>query len=378
MRSVGPEAQRTRQGDDRSSERGGSAGLARWRSISALLAGVLTLALAFLLLASPGLPVASAQAQRLALAIDTQPDGNTASFAGPTEGCVEVSEGDTFEIDLVITDVENLRAWEALLVYDPDILELEDRDVSMFMGKSPGSSVLNGSDPLPDADGRYFLAAADRRNVSESGSGVLARISLRAKGVGRSLASLPTIDVDADGRGDMGPHLIDSSSQNLGDVSGDTFFDGPTSYAVIAVDTDCTNPPPPTLPPSPTPQPATDAPAGQSQESDSQASDGSATNPPGDDESALVSGGVDSQGGDGSAAPGGSEAAGEETPSADDDSNAESPVSEPTGISPEGKDSSSGLASWMIITIAASVIAAVAGGTLVGMSLLKRPPGTRW
>jgi len=128
----------------------------------------------------------------------------------------------------------------------------------MFLNSSSLSVV---SDPLPDGDGRFFLGAADHnRDASESGSGVLAQLTLKAIAAGVSEASVPQIDWFNTGTINAGPILEDRQQYMIGDVTGDQFFDGPTSHALVAVDQSCAAqtpiPPtvPPTVPPSPPPQ----------------------------------------------------------------------------------------------------------------------------
>ena len=188
------------------------------------------------------------------LGTDTDPDGNTATSLGARDACVSVHTDDTFEFDIVVSDVHELVAWELYLRFDPSIVEVVDADMDdTFLDSNPGSSLIKKSEFYV---GRHFLGAADRRLLGASGSGILARVTLHAKAPGTSNAEIFYFDFDGDGGDDFGPRLTDSEGTALGDVTGDRVFDGPTYHARIAVDESCdAAPPTPTLPPSPTPPP---------------------------------------------------------------------------------------------------------------------------
>lgn len=231
----------------------------RVMSASATLAGVM-LALA----ASVGGVVAtghgSAQ-EAVTIGLDVEPAGNTATSLGPIDSCISVSTGDTFEVDIFVTDVADLLAWETYFVYDMSIVNIASRDVAMFQAANPGSNVFDVSESLPDIDSYYRIAAVDLADppAPDSGSGVLARLTLEAVGPGVSVLSLSPIDVNEDGKIDLGPSLKDAKAEPIGDLDGDDLFDGPIANAEVAVDGTCpgVTPVPTTtmIPTSPTPRP---------------------------------------------------------------------------------------------------------------------------
>jgi len=204
------------------------------------------LAGATVLLLMPLFPAAatpSSQAET-ALAVDADPSGNTATTLGPIDPCVSVDTGDFFSIDLVVNDVEDLIAWQVRFVYDPEMIDLIERDVKLFLAASEGSSVFDFSEgPPDDGDGINLMAAADTADPAspDSGSGVLARVNLRALKAGTSPAGLPKIDMDANGTPDDGPILTEVDARRIGDTDGDSLFDGSVAHAVIAVDQPCEN-----------------------------------------------------------------------------------------------------------------------------------------
>lgn len=178
------------------------------------------------------------------MGVDADPRGNTAASLGPIDSCVSVSRGDTFEVDLFITNVADLVAWEAYFEYDMTVVNVVGRDVMMFQAAEPGSRVFDLSETLPDIDGRYRMSVVDmaESSASESGSGVLGRLTLRAVGAGVSPANLLLFDIDSDGKIDSGPFLTSAAGEPIGDIDGNGVFDGPISQAQIAVDAACRPP----------------------------------------------------------------------------------------------------------------------------------------
>jgi len=230
------------------------------------------LLLASLLLVQSLLRPADGTAQELTtLGVDADPTGNTATSLGSIEHCTSVKSGETFEVDVFVTNATDLLAWEAYFVYDPSILRVEGRDVRLFQMANAGSNVFDASEAPPGEPGRYRIAAADIADppAPDSGSGALARLTLAAVSTGVSLASLRPIDVTGDGRPDFGPALTDAAGERIADANGDGLFDGPVMDAWIAVDTACPQqpPPPPTLAPfapttsTPPPQPTPSTPS---------------------------------------------------------------------------------------------------------------------
>lgn len=176
------------------------------------------------------------------IGIDAKPQGNSATALGEIDECVEVSVGDTIEIDLYVKNVEALIAFEISLRYDPAILELTDRDVrERFLASSENSNVVDGSQATPNSDGRYSVSAVNANDSSSgtSGSGVLARISLTAVGTGISDLDLRTEDIDGDGKADRGVLVRNVDGDAIDDNDDDSFFDGVLRNASVAVDSEC-------------------------------------------------------------------------------------------------------------------------------------------
>lgn len=203
-----------------------------------LLPGTILL-LALLLLPLP--PAAYAQ-DETAIGVDATTEGNTATSLGSRDSCISVDKGETFDVDVFIVNVTDLLAWETYLAYDNAVVQVIDRDVDMFQAADPGSSVFNTSESVPpNDDGLFRVGGADLIDppVGDSGSGVLARLTLEALDTGHTTLSIEPIDIDDDGEPDIGPTLADIDGERIGDADGDAFFDGPFFAAEVAVDSDC-------------------------------------------------------------------------------------------------------------------------------------------
>jgi hypothetical protein len=222
---------------------------------------IATWATALLVLATAAFSVGQASAQEpLTVGVDADPTGNTATSLGSIDPCVSVDKGATFDIDLIVTNVEDLRGWEVYFSFDDNVVTVVDLDVEMFQAVDEGSSVFNGSQDLGSISGGLFRVGAvdiGAGSEADSGSGVLARLTLEATGSGLSPALLPLLDENEDGTIDLGPRLSDPQFEPIGDTTGDPYFDGTIVQAQIAVGMPCPAAPSPEPTPEATPTPAT-------------------------------------------------------------------------------------------------------------------------
>jgi hypothetical protein len=193
----------------------------------------------------PGNDANAGVATPTTIGIDAIVEGNSADALGPIDDCAEISVGDSHEIDVYVTDVTDLLAWEADLVFNPDILEVTAVDTTIFLATSPGSDAQDVSQTGSADEGRLQLAGFDAADplAPDSGSGQLARLTFKAKAAGVSALELPLPDLDGDGNPDKGPLLQDADANPIGDTNGDTFFDGQVSAAKLAVDASCQDAP---------------------------------------------------------------------------------------------------------------------------------------
>jgi hypothetical protein len=218
--------------------------------------------------------------------VDADPTGNEAASLGQIDACISVGVGQTFDVDIFVTDVADLAGWQATFGYEPSVLQVVGTNVNLFLAGAQAGRVLDLSEVLPDQDGSYGFRVADMTPgaAGHDGSGVLARVTLEALAAGSSFLTLDEIILGS------------SEILAIGDVTGDSIFDGPISYAQVWVGEPCPSalptPPPkpsPTViaePTSPgvstpippeggeTPQPTSAAPGGEVSPSEEGGSDG--------------------------------------------------------------------------------------------------------
>jgi hypothetical protein len=175
------------------------------------------------------------------LAIDAGSGGNSSDSVGEIEDCVSVDAGDQFKVDIIIMDITDLLAWEVSLDYDPEVLTVIGHDVKLFQAANPGSAPIDISSKTPDTSGFHTLSAFESSDppAVDSGSGVLARVTLEAIAKGESKLRFGNRDLNQDGKQDRGTLLRDVSAAIIGDETGDDFFDGETQDALAVVGSDC-------------------------------------------------------------------------------------------------------------------------------------------
>ncbi len=80
--------------------------------------------------------------------------------------------------------------WSAVIQYNPAVINVTVNNVRLFQAADGRSIIFNASDSTPDSDGSFNANAIDRTAPpnQDSGTGVLARITL--KGVGPGLSPL--------------------------------------------------------------------------------------------------------------------------------------------------------------------------------------------
>jgi len=128
--------------------------------------------------------------------IDDNDDGiadNTATSLGTIDPCIGVRKGATFDVDIFMTDLIDLKVWNVAFRYNPSVVNVVDRDVQMLLADSAASQVKDHSYGDPGLSGAYDLLASDvseEPGAHESGSGVLARLTLRAVAPGIATVTL--------------------------------------------------------------------------------------------------------------------------------------------------------------------------------------------
>jgi hypothetical protein len=161
------------------------------------------------------------------------------------EGCRAVDVDDDFTVDVFVTDVADLTAFEIWLQYDPDLLSVTGADGARFLDADPESNLFTYSAeyPPPPPPHRYNVGVVDIYSPSidaaESGSGVLVEFSLHAEAEGVSPLSVNTkVDTDGNTEIDQGTYLQDAGNDRLGDTNDDGFFDGLMRDGAIGIGVD--------------------------------------------------------------------------------------------------------------------------------------------
>lgn len=139
------------------------------------------------------------------VAVDTSVAGNTATLIGPTTSCVIIpSVGQTTQVDVVVgpagipTD-RHLIGIAFDLTYNPAVVQVNAESHAFLLAFNPGSSIFAAGDEslgLPDVDGSFNEATTDVGPIpgsSETGQGVLNRITLQAVGTGTTALTLTNL-----------------------------------------------------------------------------------------------------------------------------------------------------------------------------------------
>jgi hypothetical protein len=161
---------------------------------------VLTLALTGTLLLPMGAP--GAATNNTVIGLDMMPEGNTATFVGPIQSSLSVDPGDTFDVDAVVMEVQDLTGFQIRLNFDPQVVQVENRQADFLLG---GGGLEAGDTSFPMTSGSWFYGYTNL--PAQTGSGVLVRITLKALAPGCTRLSLPL--------GPLDTALVDSSQNYI-------------------------------------------------------------------------------------------------------------------------------------------------------------------
>jgi hypothetical protein len=173
--------------------------------------------------------------------------------------CKEVNQGDSFDADVFVANVDQLVAFELRVSFDPSVLALDSADYNFLLTASGGG--LYPINPQEENAGRWFIGAGEPSH-GDSGSGTLARLHFHALASGTSdvaITSSPTI---------LGPRMTSAGGIPFGDNNGDGIYDGTVTGGRVAVGRSCSGstpivtPAPGTIIPTPKPGTKTPAPTG--------------------------------------------------------------------------------------------------------------------
>lgn len=175
----------------------------------------------------------SAQEDDVFLAIRVGSSNSQLTSVG--SACAEIQIGEEFPVDVYIDNVSGLRSFEIRVTYDDSVLAMESADFQHFLLSTPPSGQVLPALFESEAPNRYYLGAAEINGTPDSGSGVLARLTMTAVGAGIGdigISAAPSI---------FGPQLSDARGAPIGDTNEDGIFDGPVYAAAAAVSESCDN-----------------------------------------------------------------------------------------------------------------------------------------
>jgi hypothetical protein len=145
------------------------------------------------------LPRASAQSTSTVdlVGADAGVQGNTATTIGPRDVCISVNPAQRFPIDIFVDEVpadRPLIGFQLNIKYDANVVSVVEASHDFLLGATGQYQPFPGlSDPLPDTDGVYNIVIADLASNagqiganSETGPGVLSRLTFEAKAAGTS------------------------------------------------------------------------------------------------------------------------------------------------------------------------------------------------
>lgn len=268
-----------------------------------------------------------------AVSIDMNPAGNSATSLGPRQECREALPGATIDVDVTIEGVSEanpLAAYSLALDFSGPTVTISDKE-QLMIAATPGSDLLDVSEPLPQFDGTWNVDVVDINPMTaETGDGVLVRVTLEV-----STDASPAV------------YALEIARANTIDLNNTSHLPDRINNARLAIGVSCagSTPLPPVIPPeSQTDGPTSPPGAGTPTPADGPAP-GTGTSSPGD---GGEPGSPSPSDGDetGSPSPDSSGSSGTATPSPDD----------------ETSNDDDGSNSGLLIAVVALVAAAVIGG----------------
>ena len=171
---------------------------------------------------------ASPSAAIALLAIDGDPTGNSARSVGTIERCVSANVGEPAQIDIVVPApgvpaARGMGAYQFSILYDPAVIWIGTDDSAMLLAQAAGSNVIPIADPRPDRNGVYESWGVDfgpsgiePAGSSETGPGVIARITLLLQSEGVSTLTLSDVLVIDDASERISLESVQSATINVG------------------------------------------------------------------------------------------------------------------------------------------------------------------
>lgn len=218
-------------------------------SITIFIAAVVVAVALTPLFAGDSSAAGPASADIAVVAIDADSSGNEPDTVGSIEECVSASVDQPVEVDIVVPSPgipvdRGIAAFQLRLFYDPAIVWVTADDSSQLLAQATGSTVIAFSDVAitgqPNTSGDYLSVAVDfgpkgiePAGASETGPGVLARLTLLPKSEGTSTLFLSEVDI----RDDQGDKIMVGSIQDGTIVVGGLCAE-PSQNTILSPDND--------------------------------------------------------------------------------------------------------------------------------------------
>lgn len=138
----------------------------------------------------------------MTVTISVQPKGNGPRSVGDVDSCVSVEAGQPVTVDIALPASgvpvnRGISAYQFSMIYDPGVVWVQADDRNQLLAQAHGSNIIHLSDPKPDANGIYVSwsvdfgpAGIEPEGSSETGPGVIARLTLLPRSAGKTSLSL--------------------------------------------------------------------------------------------------------------------------------------------------------------------------------------------
>jgi len=151
----------------------------------------------------------------MTVGLDMEVSGNGARSAADIDQCASVAVGQPATVDIAVPPPgvppsRGVSAYQFTLFYDSKLLSVTGDDSGMLLDAAAGSALIPFADGKPDSDGIYTSAAVDfgprgiePGGASETGPGVLARLTLTPKAAGVSGLVIKDVSIKDDSGDDI-------------------------------------------------------------------------------------------------------------------------------------------------------------------------------
>ena len=165
----------------------------------------------------------------LIVGVDTDVAENSPRSVFDIDDCASIEVGESIDVDVVtpepgIPSERGLSGYQFRLFYDPEIVWVTADDQDQLLDQAAGSALIPLADPKPDKNGIYLSAAVDfgptgiePSGASETGPGVLGRLTLEARGPGLTPLVVTAVVLKDDDSDDIEVDSVQSGRLYVGE-----------------------------------------------------------------------------------------------------------------------------------------------------------------